>query len=180
MTTGALPATVLTGYFQTYGFQALVNKLRNAAALSVHACWLVFPALLPPAVALAWRKRDRDVAFLAAWIGLFFAGALAVFFAGSARYLLPMAAPVALLASRLPRRVAGGGVCRADGARPRPRRGELAALGRLPAVRRDPRAAGGPPPRVDQRRVGAALLPGSERRAGAGEGPRDFTPATWW
>lgn len=104
MATGALPASVLTGYFQTYGYQALVNKLRNAAALGVHACWLVFPGLLPPAVALAWRKRDRDVVFLAAWIALFFACALAVFFAGSARYLLPMAAPVALLASRLPRK----------------------------------------------------------------------------
>lgn len=102
--TGALPAGVLAGYFQTYGYQALVNKLHNAAALSVHACWLVCPALLPPAAVLAWRKRGRDVAFLAAWIGLFFAGALVVFFAGSARYLLPMAAPVALLASRLPRR----------------------------------------------------------------------------
>jgi hypothetical protein len=44
------------------------------------------------------------VRFLAAWIALFFAGALVLFFAGSARYLLPMAAPVALLASRLRRR----------------------------------------------------------------------------
>ena len=34
------------------------------------------------------------------WIVLFFAGALVLFFAGSARYLLPMAAPLALLASR--------------------------------------------------------------------------------
>ena len=100
---------MLTGYFQTYGFQALALKLRNAAALSVHACWLVFPALLPPAVLLAWKKRGRDVAFLAAWIALFFAGALVVFFAGSARYLLPMAAPVALLASRLPRRWVAAG-----------------------------------------------------------------------
>src|SRR5207245_6363974 len=35
------------------------------------------------------------------WILIFFAGALAIFFAGSARYLLPMTAPVALLVSRL-------------------------------------------------------------------------------
>ena len=102
--TGALPASVLAGYFQTYGFQAVGEKLRNAGALAVHACFLVFPLLLPPAILAAWRKRDRDIVFLAAWIGLFFAGAVAVFFAGSARYLLPMAAPVALLVSRLPRK----------------------------------------------------------------------------
>jgi hypothetical protein len=100
--TGALPATVLTGYFTTYGFQNLDRKIANAAALGVHAWFLVFPLLLPPAILMAWRKRDRDTVFLAAWVGIFFAGALAVFFAGSARYLLPMAAPVALLVSRLP------------------------------------------------------------------------------
>ena len=38
---------------------------------------------------------SRDTLFLLAWIGIFFAGAVVVFFAGSARYLLPMAAPVA-------------------------------------------------------------------------------------
>ena len=38
--------------------------------------------------------------FLEAWILVFFAGALLVFFAGSARYLLPVAAPVAILAVR--------------------------------------------------------------------------------
>jgi hypothetical protein len=102
--TGALPASVLAGYFQTYGFQAAGEKLRNAGALAVHACFLVFPVLLPPAILAAWRKRDRDTVFLAAWIGIFFAGAVAVFFAGSARYLLPMAAPVALLVSRLRRK----------------------------------------------------------------------------
>ncbi len=103
LSTGALPAAVLTGYFFSYGFQTLALKLRNAAALTIHSAFLVFPALLPPAVALALRKRrDPDTCFLLAWIALFFAGAIAVFFAGSARYLLPMAAPVALLASRLP------------------------------------------------------------------------------
>jgi len=38
--------------------------------------------------------------FLSAWILIFFAGAAVVFFAGSARYLLPIAAPVAILAAR--------------------------------------------------------------------------------
>ncbi|HEY2845283.1 MAG TPA: glycosyltransferase family 39 protein [Bryobacteraceae bacterium] len=48
---------------------------------------------------LTWLVRasvHRD--FLAAWAMLFFAGAMLIFFAGSARYLLPMAAPVAILA----------------------------------------------------------------------------------
>lgn len=102
--TGTLPASVLSGYLRTYGLQALNLKLRNAAALSIHLGWLVFPALLPPALLASWRRRDKDTLFLAAWIALFFAGALVVFFAGSARYLLPIAAPVALLVSRLSRR----------------------------------------------------------------------------
>jgi hypothetical protein len=38
--------------------------------------------------------------FLSAWVVIFFASALVIFFAGSARYLLPMAAPVAILAAR--------------------------------------------------------------------------------
>ncbi len=98
--TGAMPAGVLANYFSAYGFQALAAKLRNAAALAIHACFLVCPILLPA----MWRKRGRDSAFLWAWAGIFFVGALVVFFAGSARYLLPMAAPVALLASRAPAR----------------------------------------------------------------------------
>jgi hypothetical protein len=98
---GAVPAAVLSGYMSSYGLQAIANKLRSAAALTVHACFLVFPALLPGAVKLSWERRDRETAFLAAWIALFFSGALVVFYAGSARYLLPMAAPVALLVSRL-------------------------------------------------------------------------------
>ena len=150
LSTGALPASVLAGYFQAYGFQALGRKLASAAALTVHAGWIVFPLLAavafwnprragrwPALGALAaaflgrlldahplfWasfgvgalvilaclpavRKRtEADARFLAAWVLIFFAGALIVFFAGSARYLLPLAAPVALLVSRaLPRR----------------------------------------------------------------------------
>jgi hypothetical protein len=38
-----------------------------------------------------------DKGFLGWWALIFFAGAVAVFFAGSARYLLPVAAPVAIL-----------------------------------------------------------------------------------
>jgi hypothetical protein len=103
LSTGALPAGVLTGYFAAYQFQTLAIKGRNAAALAIHSCWIVFPALLPAGLWLAWRKRrEPQTRFLLAWTAIFLAGAMAVFFAGSARYLLPIAAPVALLASRLP------------------------------------------------------------------------------
>ena len=130
---GAMPATVLAGYMQTYALQALVSKTRNAAALVVHAGWIVSPLIVmaafgrrrwPVAVAagaaalaalydfnpLFWISvgcgvlvllhsvMQRD--FLGEWIAMFFAGAVVVFFAGSARYLLPMAAPVAILAVR--------------------------------------------------------------------------------
>ncbi|HUK18469.1 MAG TPA: hypothetical protein VLW65_18730 [Bryobacteraceae bacterium] len=99
-TTGAMPATVLAGYLTV--LETLQAKAGNALMLAIHACFLVFPLLLPPALVLAWRKpRDSDTRFLLCWIAIFFAGAVILFFAGAARYLLPMAAPVALLASRL-------------------------------------------------------------------------------
>jgi hypothetical protein len=112
LSTGALPAAVLNGYLATY--QTLPAKLESALALTIHSWFIVFPALVPAALVLAWRRaqrapREPDTLFLLAWIGIFFAGALVIFFAGSARYLLPMAAPVALLASRLrPRWLAAG------------------------------------------------------------------------
>jgi hypothetical protein len=109
LSSGALPIAVAAGYMSSYGLQAFANKLRSTAALAVHACFMVFPALLPGAALLSWKRRDRDTGFLAAWIALFFAGAAVLFFAGSARYLLPMAAPLALLVSRLrPRWLAVG------------------------------------------------------------------------
>jgi hypothetical protein len=44
------------------------------------------------------RRARRD--WLALWVCVFFAGALVVFFAGAARYLLPVSLPVAILAVR--------------------------------------------------------------------------------
>ena len=103
LTTGTMPAGKLAEYFSTYAFQAIQHKLQNALMLFIHSWWIVFPALVPPAAVLAWRnRRDPGTLFLLAWIGIFFAGAVVIFFSGSARYLLPMAAPVAILASRLP------------------------------------------------------------------------------
>jgi hypothetical protein len=103
VSTGALPAGVLSGYFTIY--QTLQAKLVNALALAVHFWFLVFPALVPFAFLLAWRKRrEPQTQFLVAWIAIFFGSALVIFFAGSARYLLPIAAPMAMLAAGLPRR----------------------------------------------------------------------------
>jgi len=103
LTTGTMPAGKLAEYFSSYGLQAVAHKLQSALMLFIHSWWIVFPALAPPAALLAWRRRrEPETRFLLAWIALFFAGAVAIFFSGSARYLLPMAAPVAILASRLP------------------------------------------------------------------------------
>jgi hypothetical protein len=103
VSTGALPAGVLSGYFTIY--QTLEAKLVNALALSVHFWFLIFPALVPFAFLLAWRKRrEPQTQFPVAWIAIFFSSALVIFFAGSARYLLPIAAPMAMLAAALPRR----------------------------------------------------------------------------
>jgi hypothetical protein len=103
LATGTMPAGKLAEYFSTYAFQAMQHKLQNALMLFIHSWWIVFPALVPATAVLAWRnRRDPATLFLLAWIGIFFAGAVAIFFSGSARYLLPMAAPVTILASRLP------------------------------------------------------------------------------
>jgi hypothetical protein len=123
---GTLPAQVLAGYMQTYGLQAFDQKIRNAVALTGHLAWIVFPGLwLPPLMTipvavgaafydlnplfwasiavglgiLIWCARSwRD--FLAQWVLIFFASALILFFAGSARYLLPIALPIAILVTR--------------------------------------------------------------------------------
>lgn len=90
ISSGDLPAQVLAGHFQTYGLQRLEMKLKNAVALTGH----LIVMLSPLAVLALFRRRH---AFLTVWAAMFFAAALVLFFAGSARYLLPMAAPLALL-----------------------------------------------------------------------------------
>jgi hypothetical protein len=128
LSSGALPAAVLAGYMSSYNLQTAAMKLKNAAALTSHLAWIVFPALaaiafrggwiagvavaaaaafydynplfwasagIGAAVLLHCARNWRD--FLCAWTLIFFAAALVIFFAGSARYLLPVAAPVAIL-----------------------------------------------------------------------------------
>jgi hypothetical protein len=127
LSTGATPAGVLANYMTTYGLQVFAQKLKSAVALTGHLAWLVFPTLwiipalygIPFAAAAAFydlnplfwgsiaagtgiliwcARRWRE--FLAQWVLIFFAGALVIFFAGSARYLLPIALPIAILATQ--------------------------------------------------------------------------------
>ena len=126
LSTGVVPAAVLAGYLTSWGFEALSQKVRSAVALTVHLAWMVFPALWAPSLPtipfalgaaffdwnplfwgsvavgvgiLIWCARNwKD--FLAQWVLIFYLGAVVVFFAGSARYLLPVALPLAILATR--------------------------------------------------------------------------------
>lgn len=143
LTSGALPAAVLTGYMQSYGLQAFTQKLKSAVALTGHLGWLVFPALTVAAFfrrqfwilavmaaaafydtnPLFWCSIGAGILMLAAcatqarefaaqWVLIFFASALVIFFAGSARYLLPIALPIAILVtSRLTTRWLAAGIC---------------------------------------------------------------------
>jgi hypothetical protein len=105
VSTGAMPAAVLAGYMPQ--FQTLAAKARTAVALSIQACFLLCPLLLLTLPA-AWRKRrESETMFLLAWIAIFFAAALAIFFDGPVRYLLPIAAPLALLVGRAAQRDEG-------------------------------------------------------------------------
>lgn len=91
---GAMPATVLAGHFQSYQLQTLTMKFKNAAALTGHLVMMLSP-LGFAGLLLAARRRVQP--WLLAWTGIFFAASLVLFFAGSARYLLPLAAPFAIL-----------------------------------------------------------------------------------
>jgi hypothetical protein len=74
---------------------------RNAHKGEPRYALLASSSLSAPADASALlRARDADERFLAAWVIVFFSGALVLFFAGAERYLLPIAAPLAILTGR--------------------------------------------------------------------------------
>jgi hypothetical protein len=103
LTTGTMPASQLAGYLVEHRFAAVASLAKGAAMLSIHVWFILFPLLLPLALIAAWRRReDAGTRFLMLWAAIFFLCGLPIFFAGAARYLLPMAAPLAILASRLP------------------------------------------------------------------------------
>jgi hypothetical protein len=88
----ALPvALLLHGYLWP---QRLLLAVSLAAGFLVLARW----------AADLWKLRAKDDGFLAAWGLAFFAGAVAVFFAGAARYLLPLAPALIFTVMRGPLR----------------------------------------------------------------------------
>ena len=99
VTSGVFPFALTSQYVSQQGWNQIATKLVNAAGLLTHLWFIVFPPLLALGVWAAWRRRDRDTAYLAAWIAIYLLAACALFIDGSARYLLPIAAPVAIWAS---------------------------------------------------------------------------------
>lgn len=73
--------------------------LAGAGALVYDPNPLFWASIALGVVVLIWCGLRARTNFLAAWVVIFFAAALVIFFAGSQRYLLPMAAPIAILAS---------------------------------------------------------------------------------
>jgi hypothetical protein len=99
ITGGVFPFLATAGYVRQEGWDAISKHLRSAAGLTIHLWFLIFPLLFAAGIYAAWKQRDRDKVFLAAWIVIYLAAAFVLFFSGSARYLLPVAAPVAIIGS---------------------------------------------------------------------------------
>jgi hypothetical protein len=100
-TTGAAPAAKLAGYLG----EKLAALWKGDVMLLIHSWFILFPALMIPLAVTAWRRRrELETLFLILWVAIYFLCGLCIFFAGAARYLLPIAAPLAILASGLPRK----------------------------------------------------------------------------
>jgi hypothetical protein len=99
ISSGTFPFAMTSAYVHQQEWDDFSLHAVSEAHLLVQLWFIVFPLLFAAGLWAAWRRRDRDTAFLAIWIAIYLAGAFGMFFAGSARYLLPIAAPVAILAS---------------------------------------------------------------------------------
>ena len=192
---GAMPATVLWDYMAKYGWQAAAQKVKNAAALTVHSAWIVSPLLirgsrwnwiLGAVAAAGGAFYDPNPMFWAS-LGLGVVVAVVVF---------PPRIPRSLGADLL-RRIAGrffrrirplsaadrGPHCdprreslrradaqrrlrRADGAFARPHHRQLPDREPVPGIRALPRARSRAYARLGGSRFRIALLPGIGRRAG--------------
>lgn len=105
----ASPLLVFAGWFLRSRVWTLVGVLSaSVAAVSISGYSLGERALYGIAVGcactlmvavgrLVLQKREEDEGFLAAWVVVCLGGALAIFYAGSARYLLPLAPALAIL-----------------------------------------------------------------------------------
>jgi hypothetical protein len=105
------PLLVMAAFWPKQRWPAVVAAGATLAAAIYDVNPLFWLSVGCGVLVLTWLMAEvlhRD--FLAAWAIIFFLGALLIFFAGSARYLLPIAAPVAILAARIsaPRWLAAG------------------------------------------------------------------------
>lgn len=102
------PGLIALAFARSAGWTrwAVVGGVALAAAV-YDANPLFWGSLAMGALLVAWCARRE---FIAAWVVFFFAASLLIFFAGSARYLLPLAAPVTILVARAvsPRWLAAG------------------------------------------------------------------------
>jgi hypothetical protein len=99
LTSGAFPFALTANYVHQQAWDTTAVRLINTAGLLIQIWFIVFPLLFAAGVWAAWRRRNRDTAFLTTWIVIYFGASCVLFISGSARYLLPIAAPVAILAS---------------------------------------------------------------------------------
>ncbi len=95
------PLLVIAAFWPKHRWRLLLAAAATLAAALYDVNPLFWLSIGCGVLVLTWLIKEaphRD--FLAAWAVIFFVGALLIFFAGSARYLLPIAAPVAILAAR--------------------------------------------------------------------------------
>jgi hypothetical protein len=95
------PVGILMAFVRRSKWIAGLTALAAVAGALYDANPLFWIALASGVLVLAYaisEARQRD--FLSVWTVIFFAAAVVIFFAGSARYLLPIAAPLAILVAR--------------------------------------------------------------------------------
>ncbi len=105
------PTIPAWAFFRIGWMSRIVWVVLTAAAVCIDAHPLFWASASIGLLTILWSAGNRRD-FLAAWVLIFFAAALIIFFAGSARYLLPLVLPVAILASRqVPARWLYAGLC---------------------------------------------------------------------
>ena len=191
-TSGAMPAMVLAGYMQKYGWQALAQKLKNTAALIVHSAWIVSPLLIRGnrwnwilgAIAavggafydpnpMFWASLGLGVVVLSSCFRRGFSRILGAHFLRRSacsifRRVGPIPAPHRRTNrdSRRESLLDAHGHRRIDprnGALARPHDRELSDLGRIPPIRDGSRPGSRGTPHVGRIGLGLALLPGVRR-----------------
>ncbi|MDQ2948116.1 MAG: glycosyltransferase family 39 protein, partial [Acidobacteriota bacterium] len=93
------PALTVPAFWKIGRTARVVWCVLTVAGIFVDANPLFWISASVGVMVLLWCIENYQD-FLAGWILIFFGAALIVFFAGSARYLLPLVLPVAILASR--------------------------------------------------------------------------------